>query len=61
MGRVAKLLSFVRLTRNNAKVSDVKIDPGGGPNITVEHFAAPGDDSFPLKTDYVVKIGRAHV
>jgi len=54
VGRIAKLLSFVRLTRNGAKVSDVKIDPGGGANITGEHFAPPGDDSHPLKTDYVI-------
>lgn len=53
MGRIAKLLSFVRLTRNNAKVSDVKVDPGGGANITAEHFSAPGDDSHPLPGDYV--------
>lgn len=53
MGRIAKLLSFVRLTRNDAKVSDVKVDPGGGPNITAEHFADAGDDSHPLTTDYV--------
>lgn len=53
MGRIAKLLSFVRLTRNEAKVSDVKVDPGGGPNITAEHFADAGDDAHPLITDYV--------
>jgi len=54
MGRIAKLLSFVRVTRNSAKISDVKIDPGGGSNVTAEHFAPAGDDSFPLKTDYLV-------
>ena len=53
MGRIAKLLSFVRATRNGAKVSDAKVDPGGGSNITAEHFAAPGDDSHPLPGDYV--------
>lgn len=54
MGRIGKLLSFVRATRNGAKVSDVKLDPGGGPNITGEHYSAPGDDSFPLDADYVI-------
>lgn len=54
MGRIGILLSFSRVERNSAKISDVKIDPGGGPNITAEHFAPAGDDSFPLKTDYVV-------
>ena len=53
MGRIAKLLSFVRVTQNTAKVSDVKVDPGGGPNVTAEHFTAAGDDSHPLPGDYV--------
>lgn len=54
MGRIGVLLSFSRVERNSAKISDVKIDPGGGPNITAEHFAPAGDDSFPLTTDYIV-------
>lgn len=53
MGLVAKILSFTRIVRNAANISDVKVDPGGGANITPEHFSAPGDDSFPLTTDYV--------
>ena len=54
MGRIAKLLSFVRVTRNDAKISDVKVDPGGGPNVTAEHFASSGDDAHPLPDDYVI-------
>ena len=53
MGRIARLLSFVRLTRTGAHVSDVKVDPGGAPNVTAEHFADAGDDAYPLTTDYV--------
>ncbi len=53
MGRIAKLLSFLRTSRNEAKISDVKVDPGGGPIITAEHFTAAGDDSHPLPGDYV--------
>lgn len=53
MGLIARILSFVRVVRNGAQVSDVKSDPGGGPNFTAEHFAPPGDDSHPLTTDYV--------
>jgi len=53
MGRIATLLSFVRLVKNGARVTDVKVNPGGGPNITAEHFADAGDDSHPLTTDYV--------
>ena len=52
MGLRAKLLSFVRVIRNSASISDVKVDTGGGVNVTAEHFAPAGDDSFPLTTDY---------
>jgi len=57
MGFIARVLSFLRVTRNDAEISDVKIDTGGGANKTVEHFSSPGDDSYPLKTDYVVTTG----
>jgi hypothetical protein len=53
VGLIGRILSFVRASRNGAQVSDLKMDPGGGPNLTAEHFAPPGDDSFPLNTDYV--------
>jgi hypothetical protein len=53
MGRLARLLSFLNTTRNGAKVSDAKVNPGGGPNITAQHFSDPGDDSQPLPGDYV--------
>lgn len=59
MGRIAKLLSFVRGEANGAKVSDVKADPGGGANVTAQHFASPGDDSHPLPGDYVASVGAA--
>jgi len=54
MGLVARLLSFTRTTKNGAKVSDVKFDPGGGEQMTGQHFSAAGDDTFPLATDYLV-------
>lgn len=53
MGRIAKLLSFVRSAINGTKVSNVKVNPGGGANITAQHFSAPGDDSHPLPDDSV--------
>lgn len=59
MGRIAKLLSFVRGEANGSKVSDVKADPGGGANLTAQHFADPGDDSHPLPGDYVAMGGAA--
>ena len=56
MGLIVKLLSFTRAERNGAKLSDVKVNPGGGANITGEHFADPGDDSHPLNIDYAAAI-----
>ena len=56
MGRIGRLLSFVRTTRHGANVSDVKIDPGGGANVTSEHFASAGEDAFPLTTDYPISV-----
>lgn len=56
MGLVAKVISFVRTARNNAMASDVQVDPGGGPIVTAEHFSAPGDDAFPLTTDYLAAV-----
>lgn len=52
--RLTRILSFVRALRNGANVSDVKVDRAGGDNRIPEHFADPGDDSFPLITDYAV-------
>ena len=55
-GKLAKLLSFVRTSRNGAVVSEAKVDPGGGLNLTLEHFSTPGDDSHPLPGDYVAAL-----
>lgn len=52
VGIIGKLLSFTRAVRGSAKVSDSKIDPGGGPNVTAEHFQPAGDDAHPLPSDY---------
>ncbi|MCK5606548.1 hypothetical protein KAR91_31890 [Candidatus Pacearchaeota archaeon] len=54
MGLITRVLSFVRVVRNGIYFSDVKMNPDGGSNITGEHFADAGDDSFPLPTDYAV-------
>lgn len=51
-----RLLAFTKTLRNGAKVSDVKVDSGGGPNVTAEHFSSPGDDSQPLTSDYVITV-----
>lgn len=57
MGWINKVLTFARVTRNNAKISDVKIDPGGGSVITAEHYGPAGDDAHPLTTDYALAVG----
>lgn len=54
MGLIATVLSFLRVTRHGAALSDVKADPGGGCNITAEHFQPAGDDSYPMPEDYVL-------
>jgi len=53
LGKLGTILSSLRAVRNNVKVDDVKVDIGGGANITAEHFADLGEDSQPLTGDYV--------
>ena len=52
-GLVGRVLSFVRATRSGAKLSDTTFDPGGGRNLIGDHFSAPGDDAYPLGTDFL--------
>lgn len=59
MGRIAKILSYFKTQRNGASVSDIKADPGGGANITYEHFEPAGDDSQPLAGDFIVTVENA--
>lgn len=54
MGLIGKILSFTRVNRNNAKLSDVKVDVGGGEIITAEYSHSPNSESFPLVDDYAV-------
>jgi len=56
VGFIGQILSFTRTVARGAKVSNVKTNPGGGANVTTPHFADPGDDSFPLETDYVAAV-----
>ena len=56
MGFIGKILSFIGVTRNGASVRDVKLDPGGGINATVEHFAPSGEDAHPLPGDYAATV-----
>lgn len=38
------------------KVSDTKVDPGGGALREAQHFAPLGDDAHPLAGDYAVAV-----
>lgn len=58
MGRIAKVLSLFKGTRNGAKVSTVTADPGGGPNIGADQYSASGDDSQPLANDYALLVSN---
>lgn len=57
-GRIVKLLAFIRVPSNHsgAPQSDVKVDQGGSDIVTAEHFAPPGDDSFPCDQDYAATV-----
>lgn len=46
MGILARVLSYVS--------RDVKVDRGGGSNLTAQHFSSPQDDAAPLPNDYVM-------
>ena len=56
MGLIGRLLSFIRVERNGAKLSDVKFDVGGGEVLTGEHTHPPGEDAQPLPDDQVVAV-----
>ncbi len=54
MGKLGIIIeSLIRSLQGNQNVRDVKVDPGGGPNVNAEHFADIGDDSQPLPGDVV--------
>jgi hypothetical protein len=57
MGRIVSVENFARALRQGNNISDVIVDSGGGENVTSEHYADAGDDSFPLTTDFAVTVG----
>jgi hypothetical protein len=60
---IAYVKSFERVKKGDANITDVLVDPGGKALINPEHFAACGDDSPPLDTDYAILVptGRSGV
>lgn len=57
MGFLATVLEFTRSVVDGAQAPEVKVDRGGGDAVTGYHFAPPGDDAQPLKSD-VAYLGR---
>lgn len=57
MGRIGKILSFLRVSKKSSKLSEVKVNQSSGNSATCEHFEDAGSDSFPLNTDYAVIVG----
>lgn len=55
-GIIGRVLSSVRTQFKNAAIREVKIDPGGGANLSVPQYAAPGDDAVPLPGDYITAV-----
>jgi hypothetical protein len=57
MGIVGRVLSFFRVTRGSAFLSEVKSAlSGSNHNRTVAHFSAPNEDSAPLPGDFELVI-----
>lgn len=56
MGRIAQILDFITVSKNGAKLSEAKVDAGGGQTLQAEHFASPGDDAQPLPDDYALLV-----
>ena len=56
MGRLARVLSFLYTSEAGDKVGDVKVDPGGGANVTPQHFQSAGEDSRPLPSDLAAMV-----
>lgn len=61
MGRLGKILEFIRAASFGVPMTDTKADIGGGNIVNAPHFGAPGDDAHPLPGDYAafVSSGRA--
>lgn len=56
MGMIARLKSFLRITRGGDKVPEVKVDTGAGYLVLAEHFQPAGDDGQPLPDDYALMV-----
>lgn len=51
-GIVGLVKATIWRLRGGVSVTDATLDPGGGPNVSAEHFQPAGDDAAPLPGDY---------
>ncbi len=57
MAGIATVVGVDRAEREGgAQVTDVQVDPGGGANVSAEHFSAAGDDAPPLPGDSAITV-----
>ena len=56
MGLIGTLLELLRTTVEGTPITDLKVDPGGGTNVTAELYQAAGDDASPLPDDTVAVV-----
>lgn len=56
MGRLARVLEFIKGERNGAKMSEAKVDASAGQTIQAEHFGTAGTESHPLPEDYALLV-----
>jgi len=56
MGRIGKLISFVKSSINSVSVNEAKSDLGGGEVVSSETFYPAGIDSAPLANDYALHV-----
>ncbi len=59
MGRIGRVKGFARAERGGAKLSETKVDRGGGDLRTWEHTAPLGDDAVPLAGDFAQSASQA--
>jgi hypothetical protein len=53
MGQIGEVIKTEKSTLDDgSELVDVVVDPGGGANLKIAHFADAGDDSKPLPGDF---------
>jgi hypothetical protein len=53
---IGDVLDFLAKGAEEDHAVEAIVDPGGGPNLTADHFHTPGDDSPPYKGDAALMV-----